>query len=98
MSNEYKDRELGQEAERVLKAEVWGMAWDAYRARLFEEIEACAGSALPHMVRQREILDARLAVARSVRGHVERIMKEGAVAAANIELDERRANLKRVIG
>ena len=96
--NEYKDRELGQEAERVLKNEAWITAIAAYRARLFEEIEACAGSPLPHMVRQRELLDARLSVCRSVQGHLERIMKEGAVAAANIELDERRANLKRITG
>lgn len=98
MSNEFKDRELGDAAGLVLKNEAWTMAWNAYRARLFEEIEACSGSPLPHMLRQRELLDARLSVTRSVQGHLERIMKEGAVAAANIELDERRANLKRITG
>ena len=98
MSNEFKEREWGQDAERVLKSEVWRMAWDAYRSRLFEEIEACAGSPMPAMARQRELLDARLAVCRSVEGHLQRIMKEGAVAAANIEMDERKAKLKRKVG
>jgi hypothetical protein len=96
--NEYKERELGEEAARFLKSDAWTTAIAAYRARLFEEIEACAGSPMPHMVRQRELLDARLSVCRGVQGHLERIMKEGAVAANNIELDERRDNLKRVTG
>lgn len=95
MSNDYKDRDLGIAAKAILESEVYVMAWEAYRARLFEELERIAGEVDDRAKNQ---LLARLSVCAAVKMHVERIMKEGAVAAKNIELDERRAHLKKVIG
>lgn len=93
--NIYKERELGQAAEFIIKSEVYNMAWEAYRTRLFEELERVSGEVDDRAKNQ---LLARLSVCAAVKTHVERIMKEGAVAAKNIELDEKRAHLKKVIG
>jgi hypothetical protein len=94
MSNLYKDRELGQAAEQVLAAEVWQQAWDAYRARILEEIEAARSSDAETVMHLKRLLTA----ASAARSHLERLMKEGAVAAREIDIAEQRSKLRRIFG
>lgn len=92
MSNLYKERELGQEAERILTSPVWQDAWSAYRLRILELIEA-AGSADTESVMH---LKRLLKSGQDARAHIERIMKEGAIAAKSIEIEEKRGHIARL--
>lgn len=82
----YKERELGQEAERILKSEVFQQAWESYRLRILEEIESAKSNDADTVMHLKRLLTAAVAA----RGHIERIMKEGAIAAKDIELQERK--------
>jgi hypothetical protein len=90
--NIYKERELGHAAEQVLSSEVWREAWDAYRARVLEEIESARSSDVDTVMHLKRLLTA----ASAARAHLERLMKEGAVAAKAIELEEKQNKLKRI--
>ena len=86
MSNLYKERELGEEAGRILRSPLWAEAWAAYRLRILEEIEAAPSNADDKVMHLKRLLAACTAA----KLHLERIMKEGAVAAASIEFDNRK--------
>jgi len=90
--NVYKERENGQEAERILQNPIYAEAWTAYRLRLLEEIEAAPSDATERVLH----LKRMLSVATAVRGHLERIMKEGSFAAKSIEIEEKRGRLTRI--
>ncbi len=94
MANIYKEREQGIAAEQVLKSSVWIEAWEAYRARILEEIEAAPSNG-EHTVMH---LKRLLAAATAAKLHLERIMKDGAIAAKNIELDERKTGIRKIFG
>ena len=93
MSN-FTDREAGDNAKRILESAEWQEAWNAYRARILEEIEAAPSNGQETVMHLKRLL----AAATAARGHLERMVKEGAIAAHNIQLDEKRSFLKRVIG
>ena len=86
MSNLYKERERGEEAGRIVRSPVWADAWAAYRQRIHEEIEAAPSQATDTVMHLKRLLTACTAA----KLHLERIMKEGEVAAASIEFEERR--------
>jgi hypothetical protein len=90
--SDYKSREMGVEAERVLRSDAYQEAWSAYRTRIFELMEQAKDKDTVWE------LHRRLTVLAGVQGHIERLMKEGKIAAANIESEEKRGFLKRVIG
>lgn len=90
----HKEREAGQEAERVLKSPAYIEAWDAYRLRILEEIEAAKSTEVEKVMHLKRLLTA----AAAAKAHLERIMKEGVVAARAIELEEKRRGLRRVFG
>lgn len=92
MPKEYRERELGSLAQVWIDDEVWQEAWSAYKARIHELIEEA---------KDRELVDElwrRLKVCDGVRGHIERIKNEGAVAAKAIEFEDKRSKLKRLFG
>ena|SRR6476661_7747587 len=86
MANLYKEREQGDEARRILASPVWAGAWDAYRARILEEIEQAASANVELVMHLKRLLSAGTAA----RAHLERIMREGEFAARSIEFDERK--------
>lgn len=94
MNNLHKEREQGQEAERILKSPVWEEAWTAYRARILEEIEKAPSSGTETVMHLKRLLAAGSAA----RAHIERIMKEGAVAAKMIELEDKKQGLRKIFG
>jgi len=93
-TNLYKERELGQAAERILADPVWIAAWDAYRMRILEEIEAAPSDGEELVMHLKRLL----AACSAAKAHLERVMKEGAISAKNIEFDERPSRLRRVLG
>jgi hypothetical protein len=90
--SDYKAREVGQEAERVLASDAFNEAWAAYKARIIELWQQAKD------VDVREDLHKRISIIDGVRAHIERLVKEGKIAAVNIETDEKRGFLRRVIG
>ena len=94
MSNLYKEREIGQEAERIIGSQIWQDAWSAYRGRILEEIEAAPSNGQETVMHLKRLL----AAATAARAHLERIMADGAVAVKMIELEERKKGLRRVFG
>lgn len=93
MSNHYKERELGQAAQAILSNPVWEEAWTAYRARILEEIEASPSGNTELVMHLKRLLSA----ASGAKGHLERIMKDGAFAANQIELEDKKG-LRRIFG
>lgn len=92
MSNPYKEREQGQEAERILKSPVWVEAWEAYRLRILELIEAAGSSDTDSVMHLKRLLKS----GQDAKSHLERIMSEGAYAAKMIEIEEKRGRLERL--
>lgn len=84
--NLYKEREDGQAAERILTDPIWIEAWTAYRARILELIEGADSHNTETVMHLKRLLTAMS----GARGHIERIMKEGAIAAKSIEVEEQR--------
>ena len=77
MNNQQKiDR--AERVRRMLGSEEWIQAWDAYRAVLMDTIETAADD--------EKALQARrmLQVARQVRSHLELMITDGQVAAADV--------------
>lgn len=77
MNNQQKiDR--AERVRRMLGSEEWITAWDAYRAVLMDTIETAADD--------EKALQARrmLQVARQVRSHLELMITDGQVAAADV--------------
>ena len=76
----------GIKAKHILESEEWIAAWDAYRTRIFEEIEEADsrdGEKVLHLKRL-------LAAAKSARAHLERLISDGTVAQHELKLDEDR--------
>ena len=94
MANLYKERELGEEASRILNSEVWQEAWDAYRLNILDAIEAAKSNDSDTVMHLKRLL----AAATAARGHLERLVKEGIVAVHSIELEEKRGKLRKLFG
>ena len=94
MSNLYKEREIGEEAQRILGSEVWQEAWEAYRANILALIEGAKSNDTDSVMHLKRLL----AAATACRGHLERLIKEGAVAVHSIELEEKRGKLRKLFG
>lgn len=77
MNNQQKI-ERAERVRRMLGSEEWIQAWDAYRAVLMDTIETAADD--------EKALQARrmLQVARQVRSHLELMIIDGQVAAADV--------------
>jgi hypothetical protein len=76
----------GNRAKAILDCDEWRAAWDAYRQRIFEEIEAADsrdGEKVLHLKRL-------LAAAKSAKAHLERLVTDGTIATAEMKLDEDR--------
>ena len=73
-----------RQAQEILASPIWVEAWDSLRARLFDVMENSKTDA--------DALEARrrLHAATAVRMSLERIMSDGAVAAADIEAANKR--------
>jgi hypothetical protein len=84
--NLYKEREVGEDAQRVLNSEAYQGAWQAYEARILEELVAAPSDAVDRILHYKRLLS----VSKAVRGHLERLVNEGAVAIHEINLDEKR--------
>jgi hypothetical protein len=94
MANLYAEREHGQAAEQLLSNPIWQEAWDAYRARILEQIEAAPSNNQDAVMHLKRLLTA----ATAAKAHMERIMKEGAIAAKMIELEESKSKMRRIFG
>ena len=82
--NPHDEARRADDAKRILSEPVFKEAWAAYEARLLDEI-ANAGRSDTEVLHLRALLVA----ARKARAHIERIMHEGAIAAREIEFQER---------
>lgn len=82
----YTEREQGQRAEQILSNPVWQEAWEAYRLRILEEIDAARSNDTDTVMHLKRLL----AAATAAKKHLERIMADGAFAAKTIELDEKK--------
>lgn len=78
-----------EEAQRILRSHVWAEAWEAYERRI---LEAMANADLEQAKLVR--LQGYLVAARKARGHMERIIQDGQLAAKEIELDERKKRMR----
>lgn len=78
------ERRRGEDARRVLAEPVYKEAWQAYEKRLLDELASAART-------EDEVRTLRglLIASRKARAHLERIMAEGNMAAANIALIEK---------
>lgn len=94
MSNLYKERETGEEAQRILTSEVWQEAWDAYRTNILALIEAAKSNDTETVMHLKRLL----AAATACRGHLERLVKEGQVAVHAIDMEEKRSRLRKLFG
>lgn len=75
----------GEEAQRILSSAVYKDAWSAYEAILLQIL------ANADTTRERaEEVRGWLIAARKARGHLERIVKEGVLAEAQIKQEEAR--------
>jgi hypothetical protein len=81
----------GEEARRILNSQIWAEAWEAYDRRI---LEAMANADLEPAKLTR--LQGYLVAARKARGHLERLIQDGKLAATEIELDERKKRLRDV--
>lgn len=87
----------GNNAKLILDNAAWNEAWEAYRARIFEEIEKAGSDEIEKVLHLKRLLSA----AGGARGHLERLMAEGKVAAANIKFEEearKRGFMERILG
>ena len=84
-----EERRRGNKAKAILEDEVYREAWGAYEARLLEELANADRSE-----DQAKQLRALLISARKARAHLERIMRDGQVAAHELELLEKRSRFK----
>lgn len=74
----------GHRAEQILQSDEWQAAWEAYRQRIFEELEALPSDATDKVMHLKRLL----AAAKGARAHLERLVADGKVAT--VELEERR--------
>lgn len=81
-----KDFERGIRAQKLLESDEWVEAWTAYRVRILEEIEKAPSDAQERVMHLKRLLTA----ANAAKGHMERLVKEGALAAKEIELEPRK--------
>lgn len=82
----------GKRAEQILQSDEWQQAWDAYRQRIFEEIEAAPSDATDKVMHLKRLL----AAAKAAQAHLERLVVDGKVAAANLELEDKRRKTWRI--
>lgn len=94
MPNLHREREIGEEAQRILNSEVWQEAWDAYRTNILALIEQAKSNDTDTVMHLKRLL----AAATACRGHLERLMKEGAVAVHAIDMEEKRGRLRKLFG
>lgn len=78
-------------AKAIIESPLWAEAWESYRMRLLEIIEA-ADSAHPEAVMQAKRL---LTAGKSARGYLERLIVDGKVSAETIKIQEAQAEAKR---
>jgi hypothetical protein len=74
----------GNEADRLLKSELWQEAWKVYRLKVFAAIENAKTD--EGTIRGKLMLG----IANDVRNYLEGVMKDGAFAANDIKLEEER--------
>lgn len=94
MPNLHREREIGEEAQRILNSEVWQEAWDAYRTNILALIEQAKSNDTDTVMHLKRLL----AAATACRGHLERLMKEGAIAVHAIDMEEKRGRLRKLFG
>lgn len=76
----------GQAAKEFLGNPLWAEAWEAYRARLFDIIDAADSNATDAVMQAKRLLTA----GKAARGYLERIIIDGKVSADTIKMDEMR--------
>ncbi len=85
---------IGNRANSILDSEEWKEAWNAYRTRIFEEIEAAQSNDTEKVMHLKRLLSAGNAAQK----HLERLVMDGKVAAKNLELDEQQRKRFRLFG
>ena len=76
-----QERNRGDEAKRLLENPLWVEAWDAGRAALLKRMEDAAQTDVDAVMGAKAVL-AGMTIARQ---YLERIVKDGAMAANSIE-------------
>lgn len=81
----------GRSAEQFLKSPLWAEAWEAYRDKLLGVIESADSADEKLVMHAKRLLTAGIAA----KSHLERLVKDGTVAAESIKLEEQRRGLFR---
>ncbi len=71
-----------EQARAIVDSPIWAEAWELYRKRLLDMIEACPSDAVDYVMQAKRMLFAGAAA----REHLEAVIRDGKVAAAAIEL------------
>lgn len=72
-------------AKSILECDEWKEAWTAYRTRILDEIEAAKSDDEKRVMHLKRLLAAAI----GARKHLELIVADGAIAAQQIEIDDR---------
>ena len=90
--SEHDDVQRGQEAERLLANPLLAEAFAAFEQRILDALRSADRDD-----RERQKLCDLLVAATAVRKHLERLVKDGKLAAHEIALIERRSLMSRVL-
>ena len=85
---------IGTRAHAILDSDEWKDAWNAYRTRIFEEIEAAPSNDTEKVMHLKRLL----AASHAAQKHLERLVQDGKLAAKNLELDEQQRKRFRLFG
>ena len=90
--NLYDETKRADEAQRLLANPLYKEAWQSYEAVLLELLASAATTA-----DKAQEIRGWLIAARKARGHLERIVSEGKLAAEQIRQEEQRKTIKQRI-
>ena len=76
-------------AAQILESDEWKEAFQAYKDRIFEEIEKAPSDAVERVLHLKRLLSA----ANGAKSHLERLVSEGKIAADSIDFEEKRRKL-----
>ena len=77
-------------AKSILESDEWLQAWEAYRSRIFEEIEAADSRDSEKILHLKRLLSA----GKVAKAHLERLISDGAMAVAELKMDEDKRKAK----
>ncbi len=84
--NEVEHLRRAEQARQIIESPVWIEAWETYRERTLQLIESADSNETEKVMQAKRLLAAGTAA----RKHLEALLVEGKMAAAQVVLDEQR--------